>query len=44
MALMRESERRSGTQISVLAVTCMLETLGAEHWHARKREARLGNA
>jgi hypothetical protein len=44
MALLCESERRSGAKVSVTDVIRMLERLGAEHRHARKRDALLTNA
>jgi hypothetical protein len=44
MALLCESERRSGAKVSVSDVIRMLERLGAEHRHARKRGALLTNA
>jgi hypothetical protein len=44
LALVRESERRSGAKVSVLDVMTMLEILGAEHRQARKREALLTSA
>ena len=35
LALVQESERRSGAKVSVLDVMTMLEILGAEHRQAR---------
>ena len=43
-ALLRESERRSAAQVSVVDVMSMLERLGSEYRAAVKRQALLVNA